>query len=159
MSTDASTELIWVDCPDCGNASRSARRRCKAKGGMCKGLGLVQKWVPVQSATTQSAAPTAGTEIDIDWEALAKAAYVERYGKHHDDLFARDLWGKDACGKQARAVVAAYQQQVRDQGLVAVRASDVRTATNWYTPILDCGQEDVRERLRAALVAAPGSED
>ena len=32
-----------VPCPDCGNANRHARRRCKATGGMCGGSGWVHK--------------------------------------------------------------------------------------------------------------------
>ena len=35
--------MIQVDCPDCLNASRNARRQCKKRGGMCKGTGVVWK--------------------------------------------------------------------------------------------------------------------
>lgn len=43
--TVAGTEWVEVDCPDCGNVNREARRRCK-RGGMCKGTGKVMKSVP-----------------------------------------------------------------------------------------------------------------
>jgi hypothetical protein len=34
-----------IPCPDCGNANRHARRRCKANGGMCGGKGWVVKTI------------------------------------------------------------------------------------------------------------------
>lgn len=34
-----------IPCPDCGNANRHARRRCKANGGMCGGKGWVSKTI------------------------------------------------------------------------------------------------------------------
>jgi hypothetical protein len=43
----ALTRWIEVDCPDCGNENRKARRECKRRGGMCKGTGRVEKSVPV----------------------------------------------------------------------------------------------------------------
>jgi hypothetical protein len=39
----AMPERIEVVCPDCLDAGRSARRQCKATGGMCKGTGRVWK--------------------------------------------------------------------------------------------------------------------
>jgi hypothetical protein len=30
---------LQVVCPDCGDANRTARRRCKSIGGMCNGTG------------------------------------------------------------------------------------------------------------------------
>ena len=36
-------DLVRVECPDCGNGNRHARRRCKAIGGECNGTGYVVK--------------------------------------------------------------------------------------------------------------------
>lgn len=42
------TQWVEVDCPDCGNRNRKARRECKRSGGMCGGTGVVLKSVPVE---------------------------------------------------------------------------------------------------------------
>lgn len=41
---DAGAEADVI-CPDCLNANRSARRRCRSIGGMCGGAGFVRKRV------------------------------------------------------------------------------------------------------------------
>lgn len=35
--------MVKVVCPDCLNANRAARRRCKKLGGLCKGKGYTWK--------------------------------------------------------------------------------------------------------------------
>ena len=42
-----SMKTIQVVCPDCQNANRESRRRCKFKGGTCGGVGMIEKFVPV----------------------------------------------------------------------------------------------------------------
>lgn len=42
---------VEVDCPQCGNANRAARRLCKGGRGMCNGTGKVTKWLPVEAGS------------------------------------------------------------------------------------------------------------
>lgn len=44
-----SMKTIQVVCPDCQNANRESRRRCKFKGGMCGGAGMIEKFVPLDA--------------------------------------------------------------------------------------------------------------
>jgi hypothetical protein len=75
------------------------------------------------------------SELPIDYEALAKIAWKIRWGiaEHLDGSTDRD-WercketGYDQhFGDIARAVVAAYEQQLRDQGMVVVQNRDILT--------------------------------
>ncbi len=69
-------------------------------------------------SSSPEAASSPASMSEINYAALAKAGYVE--------YRARDAYGLPYWEDVARAVVAAYEQQLRDQGMVVVPESLVR---------------------------------
>lgn len=102
-------------------------------------------------SSSPEAASSPASMFEIDYEALAKAAW-EVNTTHPWELLAQS-WREEQA-TMARAVVSAYEQQLLDQGMVVVRRDDVFWAVNhyeWQWP------DGVDKRLSSALVAAPAS--
>jgi hypothetical protein len=69
---------------------------------------------------------------EIDYEALAKAAYASYMGQRYPSGIRPDWEGTQVSQREifqteARAVVAAYESQLRSQGMVVVRRNDAET--------------------------------
>ena len=105
---------------------------------------------------------------DIDYAALAKAACAARFETTIDLQFFAHLWAEQvpqaSWEDAARAVVAAYDQQLRDQGFVVVPQTLVDAAIGMDAawPASSFDSITARERLRVqviayrAALAAPG---
>lgn len=99
--------------------------------------------------------PDGMTGTEIDYEALAKAAYGGFFALPADVL--DGMWADSGVKRSwavgARAVVAA----LREQGLVVVRRDDLGRIRHSGAPYLYMFGPDVLDRVDAALVTAPGS--
>lgn len=73
------TETVQVPCPQCGNANRAARRRCR-RSGPCAGTGMVTKRVPTVEAQARAITDAAFSDDDEQGITDAAAAVGKAFG-------------------------------------------------------------------------------